>query len=179
MTCSCKPQTCRIVYGNIVSVFHPDACESGDIRLVGGSSYLEGRVEVCFRGNWGTVCDDEWDQNDANVACRQLGYSDRGKNKYLSSCRGYSFTLVGAKAVTSEGSRPPRAVDLYGRGTGTIFLDDLECSGNESNLFECIRKSNCQHDEDAGLVCQNDGESSCIESSLADGHISYRCGVSA
>ena len=167
---------CYAIYYDVIG----DACEAGEIRLLGGgSSYLEGRVEVCFRGNWGTVCDDEWDQNDANVACRQLGYSDRGKNKYLSSCRCYSFTLVGAKAVESVASMPPRAIDLYGQGTGTIFLDDLECSGNESNLFECIRKSNCQHDEDAGLVCQNDGESSCIESSLADGHISCRCGVSA
>ena len=53
-------------------------CENGDIRLIGGSSYLEGRVEVCFQERWGTVCDDEWGVVDANVACRQLGYSDQG-----------------------------------------------------------------------------------------------------
>ena len=53
-------------------------CAVGDVRLVGGSSYLEGLVEVCFHDTWGNVCDDEWDQADANVACRQLGHSDQG-----------------------------------------------------------------------------------------------------
>ena len=48
-------------------------CEEADIRLRGSSLSQEGRVEVCLGGGWGTVCDDGWDENDAIVACRQLG----------------------------------------------------------------------------------------------------------
>lgn len=55
-------------------------CTDGDIRVTNGLSALEGRVEVCVDGVWGTVCDDLWGVEEAGVACRQLGFSPNGRS---------------------------------------------------------------------------------------------------
>ena len=100
------------------------------IRLAGISSRNYGRVEVYYNGEWGTVCDDGWDNTDATVVCRQLGF--------------YS-------SVTAYGSA------RYGQGTGPILLSKLSCFGNESSLTECsqlsIRTKNCTHSDDASVYC--------------------------
>ncbi|XP_071138604.1 uncharacterized protein [Mytilus edulis] len=101
----------------------------GDIRLVGGSSRLQGRLEIYHNYIWGTVCSDGFGYNDASVVCRQLGSS--------------SWTNV--KFYTS------------GDGMGQISLTDLACGGNESALINCGYSSstflNCNHDKDVGVWC--------------------------
>ncbi|KAI8490220.1 hypothetical protein Bbelb_319580 [Branchiostoma belcheri] len=101
------------------------------IRLVGGSSRNEGRVEVFHDGQWGTVCDDLWELNDAHVVCRQLGYP--------------SATEARVKAA-------------FGPGSGKIWLDNVACRGSEKIISDCGHNGwgsgNCKHSEDAGVVCK-------------------------
>ena len=59
------------------SILNPANCTDGELRLRGRTAQ-QGRVEMCYERQWGTVCDDYWGTNDAKVACRQLGFSSYG-----------------------------------------------------------------------------------------------------
>ena len=112
----------------------------GQLRLAGGDSPTEGRVEIFHAGVWGTVCDDGWYEDEAQTVCRQLGYGG-----------GLS---VGGRDLDAR---------FFGEGSGPIWLDEVDCPAGEvdrggvSSLSSCGHDSwgrnNCDHDEDAGVIC--------------------------
>ncbi|XP_070266836.1 scavenger receptor cysteine-rich type 1 protein M130 [Myotis yumanensis] len=108
-------------------------CSDGsnlEMRLMNGGNRCSGRIEVKFQGQWGTVCDDNFNMDQASVVCKQL------------EC---------GSAVSFSGSAN------FGEGSGPIWFDDLVCHGNESALWHCKHqgwgKHNCDHAEDAGVIC--------------------------
>uniref|UniRef100_A0A3B1KK81 SRCR domain-containing protein n=1 Tax=Astyanax mexicanus TaxID=7994 RepID=A0A3B1KK81_ASTMX len=103
---------------------------AGSVRLMNGGSRCAGRVEVLHRGQWGTVCGNNWDMRDAAVVCRELGCGE-------------------AVHAVSESH--------FGSGSGPIWMDDVDCSGSESTLKNCQMrgwgKHNCNPSTDAGVIC--------------------------
>ena len=101
------------------------------VLLTGGRGLYEGRVEVYYNGQWGTVCDNKFDIRDADVLCKQLGY------------RSQLEVYGGAH---------------FGQGSGPIWLDNLACTGTEISLLNCSHNGigihNCGHNQDAGVTCQ-------------------------
>ncbi|XP_049340015.1 deleted in malignant brain tumors 1 protein isoform X9 [Astyanax mexicanus] len=103
---------------------------SGSVRLVDGDSRCAGRVEVLYRGQWGSVCGNNWDMRDAAVVCREL--------------------VCGEAVDTYHES-------YFGSASGPIWMDNVHCSGSESTLRNCESagwgKHNCDHSKDAGVIC--------------------------
>ena len=105
---------------------------SSDVRLVGGRSQFEGRVEVNRSGEWQTVCDDFWDIREAEVVCRWLGY-------------GYAILAIQGAA--------------FGQGSGRQWERIWQCNGNETSLDDCSSsRSFCSHSEDASVICSGSGK---------------------
>ena len=100
-------------------------------RLVGTEDDSYGRLEVNYRGIWGTICQHGFTMISANVTCKQLGYV-RGAIRFYGGA-------------------------VYGPGNGTIWLTNVKCSGNEINIAQCSHsywgESNCDHDKDVSIVC--------------------------
>ena len=95
---------------------------------------MRGRVEVNYNGQgWGTVCDDGWILEDADVVCRMLGYRSAAN----ATLRAY-----------------------FGQGVGPVWLDEVLCSGGEQSLLECshaeVGAHDCRHSEDAGVICSSE-----------------------
>ena len=67
--------------GHLVFIYLIAPCITGQLRLVGGNLANEGRVEICMKNIWGTVCSDSWGSTDATVVCQELGYSTQGQQE--------------------------------------------------------------------------------------------------
>ncbi|KAK7094765.1 uncharacterized protein [Littorina saxatilis] len=105
-----------------------------EVRLANNTgNATAGRVEVRINDVWGTVCDDDWSDEEASVVCRTLG-------------------LTGGVALRNA---------AYGQGVGPIHMDDVFCAGNENSLGDCYFSTgtavNCQHSEDAAVICRPAG----------------------
>ncbi|CAC5380044.1 unnamed protein product [Mytilus coruscus] len=106
----------------------PAEDDEGRLRLISNFVEHKGRLEINYKGEWGTICHTRFDHVDAAVACKQLGY-----------CSGEMI--------------PSNYVD---DGQGTIWLDDIHCSGSENKLINCtysIDTSHCSHWYDVGIDC--------------------------
>ncbi|XP_047467704.1 lysyl oxidase homolog 3B isoform X3 [Mugil cephalus] len=119
------------------------------VRLSGyPRKHNEGRVELFYKGEWGTICDDDFSISNANVLCRQLGFV---------SATGWAHSAK------------------YGKGQGKIWLDNVLCNGGEKSIEFCKSRgwgnSDCTHDEDAGVVCKDERIPGFVDSNVIDANV--------
>ncbi|XP_015258592.1 PREDICTED: lysyl oxidase homolog 3 isoform X3 [Cyprinodon variegatus] len=119
------------------------------VRLAGyPRKHNEGRIELFYKGEWGTICDDDFSISNANVLCRQLGF-------------------VSATGWTHSSK--------YGNGQGKIWLDNVICNGGEKSIEFCKSRgwgnSDCTHDEDAGVVCKDERIPGFVDSNIIDAQV--------
>ncbi|XP_043393615.1 scavenger receptor cysteine-rich type 1 protein M130-like isoform X2 [Chelonia mydas] len=116
-----------------------DTAGADELRLADGGSPCAGRVEVKHQDQWGTVCDFDWDMEDAEVVCKQLG--------------------CGA-AVSAPGWAH------FGEGSGPTWLYEVDCGGDKSALWDCSHRgwgvTTCPHSVDTGVVCSVPAELPCL-----------------
>ncbi|KAF1457518.1 hypothetical protein FQV24_0005257, partial [Spheniscus mendiculus] len=103
-------------------------------RLAGyPRKHNEGRVEVFYNDEWGTICDDDFTLANAHVLCRHLGFV---------AATGWAHSAK------------------YGKGVGRIWLDNVNCAGGEKSIGDCKHRgwgnSDCSHEEDAGVICKDE-----------------------
>ncbi|XP_077157533.1 lysyl oxidase homolog 3 isoform X2 [Paroedura picta] len=115
-------------------------------RLAGyPRKHNEGRIEVFYNQEWGTICDDDFTLANAHVFCRHLGF-------------------VAATGWTHSAK--------YGKGTGRIWLDNLSCGGNEKSVVDCRSRgwgnSDCSHEEDAGVICKDERIAGFVSSNVIE-----------
>ena len=118
------------------------------MRLVNGTTVLEGRVEVCFNNVWGTVCDNRFNSDDAQVICNQLSLPFSSKCYYIAISL-YSMVIdIGSAALTGA---------IFGPGDGPIFIESLTCVGSETSIMDCtevsLKRGTCSHDRDVSVRC--------------------------
>ena len=135
-------------------------CSNGDIRLVSGTTDLEGRLEICINKVWGTVCSQGFTADDAEVVCTQLNLPFNGMYVLLPPiCQSLccvEIEVVSPHLQTYTGSRVFRDL-TFGEGSGPIFLDRVTCSSKNITLLECdsnpVGVHECSHSQDVGVQC--------------------------
>ena len=129
------------------------ACSShGDVRLRDGYIPNLGRVEICLNNTWSIVCDSGWDDMDATVVCRQLGYSVAGRPTTHTPDRYHSIPCrTCCHPSESSGIRGT----VFNAGVADQFINNMNCTGTEAALVACphTQQSTCGVDDFAGVHC--------------------------